>query len=63
MLNVSRPYMVQLLERGELPFHKTGTHRQVPYQDVITCKKRVDSDRHKALGELATQAQELGMGY
>jgi uncharacterized protein YbjQ (UPF0145 family) len=54
---------VNLLERGELPFHKIGTHRRIRYQDVIAYKERIDTKRRKALDDLTEQAQALNMGY
>lgn len=63
VLNVSRPHLVKLLENKKIPFHKTGTHRRVRYQDVITYKERIDAKRRRTLDALTEQAQALGMGY
>lgn len=63
VLNVSRPFFVQLLDKGEIPFRKVGTHRRVYYQDVSEYKKRMAGARMQTLDALVAQGQEWGMGY
>ena len=63
ILNVSRPYLVKLLESGEIKFHKTGRHRRIRFDDLMEYRHRLDEESRKAADELAAQAQELGMGY
>jgi excisionase family DNA binding protein len=62
-LNVSRPHLVSMLERNELPYSKVGTHRRILFKDLIAYRERSRIASKQALKELADQAQELGMGY
>jgi excisionase family DNA binding protein len=63
ILNVSRPYLVGLLEKGNMAYRKVGVQRRVPLREVIAYKNRTDIDRRAALNELAQLGQELGAGY
>jgi excisionase family DNA binding protein len=63
LLNVSRPFLIDQLEKGLIPYRKVGAHRRVMFQDVLTYKQKMDQSSVKALEELSALDQELGLGY
>jgi excisionase family DNA binding protein len=63
LLNVSRPYVVSLLDKGEIPFTKVGTHRRILLNDIIAYDKQLQKNRNNKLNFLAKQTQELNLGY
>jgi excisionase family DNA binding protein len=60
LLGVSRPFMVRMLEEGQLPFHMVGSHRRVYLKDLLAYQKRRDAERHDAINRMARMELEAG---
>lgn len=61
ILNISRPYLMRLIENGEIPYHQVGTHKRINLQDLLEYKKIRDTKRKKGLQKLTELSQELGL--
>jgi excisionase family DNA binding protein len=61
MLNISRPFLIQVLERGEIPFEMVGTHRRMAIEDVLRYRAQRSEQRREVLRALSEEADELGI--
>jgi excisionase family DNA binding protein len=63
MLNVSRPYLIKLLEKKEIPHSLVGRHRRIQFDELMKYKDRMRRCSEEAIDSLISEAQELGLGY
>lgn len=61
ILNVSRPYLIKLLDSNEIPFHKVGRHRRIRLDNLMNYKERIDRDREAILDQMVREAEDLGL--
>ena len=61
MLGVSRQFLINVLERGEIPYHLVGTHRRIYAQDLLAYKAKRDGHRRTILRELAQREADEGL--
>jgi len=60
-LNVSRPYLVRLIEEGRIPHRKVGTHRRILFRDLLEYKRRDDAERGEAFQQMVAENQAMGL--
>lgn len=63
LLNISRPHLIKIIDRGDLTCRKVGKHRRILFADLVAYKQQKYQQRAAALDELAAISQELNMGY
>lgn len=64
ILNVSRPYLVKLLEKGTLPYERSddpGSHRRIKFVDLMKYKHKLNKEKRKHLKELTELSQDAGL--
>jgi excisionase family DNA binding protein len=61
LLGVSRPHVVKLIELGQIPCHKTGSHRRIRLNDLLVYQKHRDAGRKRSLDRLAREAHAAGL--
>ena len=62
-MTVSRPFLIKLLDRKEIPHRSVGRHRRIRVEDVMAYKNAIDRERDRALERLTREAQAHDMGY
>lgn len=60
-LGVSRQHLVDLLERGEIPYHKVGTHRRITFKDLLAYERKRDKTHREILDKLAADVDSAGL--
>lgn len=63
ILSVSRPFLVKLLDRGDIPYDRVGTHRRVRVEDVLAYRELRAARRREKLRELTELSEQLEGGY
>jgi len=62
-LNVSRPYLIKLLEKELIPVRRVGRHRRILFEDILKYKEKSKEKSRKARETLTQEAQDLDLGY
>lgn len=60
-LDVSRPFVVKLVQQSELPCRMVGSHRRIPTDAIQAYREKMYRHARAAAHELAQASQKLGL--
>lgn len=63
LLNVSRPYLIKLLDQARIPYRRVGNRRRILLRDLLAYRERDESLRREIADKLTKEAQRLGLDY
>ncbi|MBK8276642.1 MAG: excisionase family DNA-binding protein [Nitrospira sp.] len=63
VLNVSHPFLMNLLDEQKIPYRKVDTHQRILYADLMRYKHQIDADRRATLDQVTHDAQTQKIGY
>ena len=61
LARVSRPFLIKLLEEGQIPYRKVGAHRRILYRDVAFYLEKEEARRIRVMEELVAETERLGL--
>lgn len=61
LLNVSRPYLITLLDSGMIPYTKVGRNRRVCFGHVVEFRSKRDAERRQRLHDMIRKSEDLGL--
>ncbi|TCO41506.1 excisionase family DNA binding protein [Kribbella antiqua] len=61
LLNVSRPYLIGLLDHGKIEYRRVGKHRRVRADSLMDYKRQDDQKRRETADELTQLDREMGL--
>jgi excisionase family DNA binding protein len=60
-LDVSRPFVIKLIKRRELPCRMVGKHRRIPSASLLEYREKMFQEAKKAVDEMTQLSQEQGL--
>ena len=63
VLGVDRSYLMDLLDKGKIPYRKEGNSPQISLTDILDFKHRDDDYRREIARQLTEEAERIGLEY